>query len=119
MLAFLASAALLLGGCSPDAQAPFDYAIVITSSHQSADATFGGSYQYTLDGQHVTRDLSGDGSHGLNFEADELLAVRVHAASQDGLHSLTIHRDGKLVFDSRAQSSQQPLIYHAQTRSRP
>ena len=99
--------------CAPHAEDPSSFTISIATSRTIDQVPYGGSYQFERDGDLITRDLSGTGSRVEDFSADRLIFVRIHAASGEGLHSLTIQRGNKTLYESQAQPTDQPLLYHA------
>lgn len=102
-----------LAGCGDAAQGPHTYTISIATSRVAELFPYGGSVQFERDGERVTRDLSGQGAQVVEFEADQLMFVRVHAAARDGLHSLTIQKNERILYESPATPVSEPLLYHA------
>ncbi|MEO1576834.1 MAG: hypothetical protein AAFU65_17950 [Pseudomonadota bacterium] len=104
---------MLLAGCADAPEGPYDFTVSIATSRVAELSPYGGSVQFERDGERVTRDLSGQGAQVLNFSADALIFVRVHAAAREGLHSLTIQRDDRIIHESAATPVTEPLLYHA------
>lgn len=105
--------AFLLAGCADSSSGPYDFTVSIATSRVAELSPYGGSVQFLRDGELVTRDLSGQGAQVLEFSADALVFVRVHAAAREGLHSLTIQRNERIMYESAATPVTEPLLYHA------
>lgn len=114
LVTLLAAAQLgLVGGCNNSAATrEGNYTITVATADDSRSAAFAGTYQFFRDGERITRDLTGTGTLSVNFYADGIAFVRVHGASQEGLYSLRIARDGEVLYASPVVSANNPILYN-------
>ncbi|MFK7887672.1 MAG: hypothetical protein AB8G16_12500 [Gammaproteobacteria bacterium] len=103
---------VLLVGCFGGGDPSSSYSISIRTSAQLTPNGFAGSYQFFRAGERITRDLSADGTHSVNFEADRLVFVRVHGNDAGSIYSLSVVKDRDILYESAAIPANQPLIFH-------
>ncbi len=109
---WLLGATIALAACNPAPERPgVNYSIVISGTVSPRPVRFSGSYQFLTQGERITRDLSGSGTFVDSFFADELVYIRVNRTSEDGLYSMTVSRDGEVLFESPATGGELPLVY--------
>lgn len=108
--------ALFLSACQgADPAANVSYNVTVVGAVSSRPLSFSGSYQFLREGKRVTRDFSGVGNVSEDFDADELVYVRVQGTNRDGIYSLKITRDGEVIYDSPATEANRPILYSTES----
>lgn len=101
-----------LAACSGPSEIDMSsYNLTVVGAESGKPLRFSGTYQFMRDKKRISRDFSGVGNATASFYADELVYVRIQGTKRDGIYSLTVTRDGEVVFDSPALPANRPIVY--------
>lgn len=103
---------LLCSACGPSGPRLHAYQIVVNGSTTPVPVEFTGSYACEeRDDSERIADISGEGTMSVSFECEQLLHVRIQRVLGEGLVSVTIYKDGAVVYSTTPSDSVVPIVY--------
>ncbi len=92
--------------------------MVVNGSATPVPVNFTGSYACQETDGPRTVDISGSGTLTASFQCRQLLHVRIQRVLGVGLVSLTVYRDGRVVYSTPPTDSVAPIVFVPANESR-